>query len=82
MTLLTKILIYLCLCVLYRSRQINQLFILKTLQTLKISKYRNRISEKINKHEKRLKWFLFWPVIDIYEWYENWKENRNRDNKF
>ena len=33
--------------------------------------------EKIDKKEKRLNWFLFWPLIDIYEWYEDWKTDRS-----
>ena len=81
MSIVTQILIYLCFCLLYRQRQENHLFILKSLQTLKISKYRNNISSKINKYEKRSKWFLLWPLIDLYECYENYKENRGRNNK-
>lgn len=65
----------------YRQRQLQHIFLLKSLQTLKISKYRNKIIEKIQRREKRFKWFLFWPLIDIYEWYENWQENRNRNFK-
>jgi hypothetical protein len=79
--MITKTIIYLCFCLMYRQRKENQLFILKTLQTLKISKYRNRIVEKIQKYEKRSKLFLFWPLVDLYEWYENYKENRNRASK-
>ena len=79
MSIITQILIYLCLCFLYRSRQLNNLFILKSLQTLKISKYRTKISEKIKNHGRRLRWFLFWPLIDLYEMYEDYKENRSRD---
>lgn len=75
------ILIYLSLCLLYRSKQSNQIFVLKILQTLKISKYRVEISKTISKYEKRFKWFLFWPLIDIYEYYEDWQENRNRNSK-
>ena len=63
----------------YRQRQLQNIFLLKSLKTLKISKHRNEIGRKIERHEKRFKWFLFWPLIDIYEWYENWKENRNRN---
>ena len=81
MSKLTVILFYLCLCLMYRSRQLNYIFILKSLQTLKISKYRNDISLKIKKHEKRFKWFLIWPIIDMYEWYENWQKNRNSNIK-
>ena len=77
----TLILIYLSLCLLYRSKQSNQIFVLKILQTLKISKYRVEISKTISKYEKRFKWFLFWPLIDIYEYYEDWQENRNRNSK-
>jgi hypothetical protein len=66
---------------LYRQRQLQYIFILRSLQTLKISKYREDISNKINKHEKRFKWFLFWPLLDMYEWYENWQANRNRNIK-
>ena len=65
----------------YRNRQSNQIFILKSLQTLKISKYRVDISNKIKKYEYRLKWFLIWPLVDIYEWYENYKKNRDRNTK-
>ena len=65
----------------YRSRQLNHIFILRSLQTLKISKYRGKISRSIEKHEKRLKWYLAWPLIDMYEWYEDWKENRDRNIK-
>ena len=65
----------------YRNRQLNHIFILRSLQTLKISKYRNKISIQIKKHEKRFKWFLIWPLIDLYEWYEDWQANRNRNNK-
>ncbi len=75
------ILFYLFLCLMYRSRQLNHIFILRSLQTLKISKYRNEISLKIQKHEKRFKWFLIWPIIDMYEWYENWQKNRNSNIK-
>ena len=82
MLISTQILIYLCLCLLYRGRQINQIFVLKSLQTLKISKYRTKITSKIKKHEQRIKWFLFWPLIDLYEWYEDKKENRNSNTKF
>ena len=81
MSIITQILIYLCFCLMYRQRQLHWIFILRSLQTLKISKYRNKMTGKIKKHEKRFKWFLFWPIIDIYEWYENWKENRNRNNQ-
>jgi hypothetical protein len=77
MSVITQIIIYLCFCIMYRQRQSQWIFTLKSLQTLKIAKYRNEIVAKIQKHEKRFKWFLFWPVIDIYEWYENWQKNRN-----
>ena len=65
----------------YRSRQLNHIFILRSLQTLKINKYRGKISRSIEKHEKRSKWYLAWPLIDLYEWYEDWKENRDRNIK-
>ena len=66
---------------LYRQQEIQHIFILKSLQSLKINKYRNKITEKIISQEKRIKWFLFWPIINIYEYYENWQENRNRNTK-
>ena len=66
---------------LYRQRQLQWIFTLRSLETLKISKYRNEIRIRIQKHEKRFKWFLIWPLINIYEWYENWQENRNRNTK-
>jgi hypothetical protein len=81
MSVTTQLIIYLCFCMLYRQRQLQYIFILRSLQTLKISKYREDISNKINKHEKRFKWFLFWPLLDMYEWYENWQANRNRNIK-
>ena len=81
MTALSIILCYLCLCIMYRNRQNNYIFILRALSTLKISKYREKISFRIAKHEKRLKWYLIWPLIDLYEWYEDWKENRSRNTK-
>ena len=65
----------------YRYNQINHIFILRSLQTLKISKYRDEINLKIVKHERRFKWFLIWPLIDLYERYENWQADRNRNNK-
>ena len=65
----------------YRQRQLQNIFILKSLQTIKINKHRNQIAEKIEKHEKRFKWFLIWPLIDMYEWYENWQKNRNSNAK-
>ena len=65
----------------YRHRQLNHIFILRSLQTLKISKYRDEINLKIVKYEKRFKWFFVWPLIDLYEWYEDWQANRNRNNK-
>ena len=76
---MTQVLIYLCFCMLYRQRQLQYIFILRSLQTLKISKYREDITSKIAKHENRFKWFLFWPILDMYEWYENWQTNRNRN---
>ena len=81
MNLITTLLIYFCLCLLYRNRQLNYIFILRSLQTLKISKYRDEISEKIKKYEKRLNWFLIWPLIDLYEWYKDWQTNRSRNSK-
>ena len=80
MSMITLLLFYFCLCSLYRNRQINQIFILKSLQTLKINKYRKQITEKVKKHETRLKWFFLWPIVDLYELYEDWKENRNRNS--
>ena len=67
----------------YRNRQINYVFILRSLQTLKISKYRNDISLRIAKHERRFKLYLIliWPLVDLYEWYEDWKKDRNRNTK-
>ena len=76
---MTQVLIYLCFCMLYRQRQLQYIFILRSLQTLKISKYREDITSKIAKYENRFKWFLFWPILDMYEWYENWQTNRNRN---
>ena len=65
----------------YRQRQQQYIFILSTLSTLKISKYRNKISLRIKKHKRRFKWFIVWPLIDLYEWYEDWKENRDSNIK-
>ena len=79
MSVTSIILIYLCFCMLYRQRQLQYIFILRSLQTLKISKYRNDISLKITKHERRFKWYLFWPLVDLYEWYEDFQTNRNRN---
>ena len=81
MSITTMIIIYLCFCMQYRFRQLNHIFILRSLQTLKISKHRDEINLKIIRHEKRFKWFLFWPLIDLYEWYEDWKTNRDRNAK-
>lgn len=81
MTLITQTILYLCICFLYRRQQLDYLFTLKSLQTLKISKHRNQINKKIKSIENKYKWFLFWPALDIYEWYENWQENRNRNIK-
>ena len=81
MPVTTMIIIYLCFCLMYRNRQLSHIFILRSLQTLKISKYRDDISLRIVKHERRFKWFLVWPLIDLYEWYEDWQANRNRNNK-
>jgi len=81
MSVTTVIIIYLCFCLMYRNRQLSHIFILRSLQTLKISKYRDDISLRIAKHERRFKWFLVWPLIDLYEWYEDWKTDRNRNNK-
>ena len=79
MSVTSIILIYLCFCMLYRQRQLQYIFILRSLQTRKISKYRNDISLKITKHERRFKWYLFWPLVDLYEWYEDFQTNRNRN---
>ena len=81
MSIATLIIIYLCFCLMYRNRQLSYIFILRSLQTLKISKYRDKISLRIIKLERRFNWFLIWPLIDLYEWYEDWKENRDRNNK-
>ena len=81
MPITTIVIIYLCFCLMYRNRQLSHIFILRSLQTLKISKYRDKISLQIIKHEKRFKWYLIWPLIDLYEWYENWKENRDSNTK-
>ena len=81
MSILLVALTYFLLCLLYRQRQSQWIFLLQTLQTLKINKYRNRIAQKIEKHEKRSKLFLFWPIIDLYEWYESWQANRSSNIK-
>ena len=81
MSVTTVIIIYLCFCLMYRNRQLSHIFILRSLQTLKISKYRDKISLRIIKLERRFNWFLIWPLIDLYEWYEDWKENRDRNAK-
>jgi hypothetical protein len=81
MTLVTYFLIYLCLCLMHKNRNLNQIFILKSIQALKINKYRNKINIKIKKCEYRLKFFLIWPLIDIYELYEDFKENRASNTK-
>ena len=81
MPITTMIIIYLCFCLMYRNRQLSYIFILRSLQTLKISKYRDKISLRIIKLERRFNWFLIWPLIDLYEWYEDWKENRDRNAK-
>jgi hypothetical protein len=78
---ITMFLMYLGMCLLYRSRQANQVFILKILQSLKSNKHRNKINQKIKNHEKRHRWFFAWPIIDLYERYEDWKEDRNRNVK-
>ena len=75
------ILFYIFLCLLYRNRQLNYIFILRSLQTLKINKHRDAIKARIEKHDRRFKWYFVWPLIDLYEWYENWKENRDRNIK-
>ena len=72
---------YFCLCLLYRQRQQQHIFVLKALHTLKISKCRDKILNNILKNEKRFKLFLIWPLVDIYECYENWQENRSRITK-
>jgi hypothetical protein len=81
MSLVELLVIYLFLCLMYRNRQLSYIFILRSLQTLKISKYRDDIVVRIEKHEKRFKWYLIWPLIDLYEWYEDWQKNRNRNTK-
>lgn len=81
MSITTMIMIYLCFSMMYRQRNLQFIFLLRSLQTLKISKYRVAISKKIENHEKRFKWFLFWPILDMYEWYENWQANRGRNTK-
>lgn len=77
--LITQIIIYLFLSIMYRQRQCQHIFILKSLQTLKISKYRDAILKKIEKHNNRSKFFIIWPALDMYDWYENWQEDRNRN---
>lgn len=77
MNLTGYILIYFCFALIYRSRKINEIFILKSLQTLKISKYRSSIEKNLKHAERQLKWFFIWPAIDLYGWYENWKENKS-----
>jgi hypothetical protein len=81
MSLVELLVIYLFFCLMYRNRQLSYIFILRSLQTLKISKYRDDIVVRIEKHEKRFKWYLIWPLIDLYEWYEDWQKNRNRNTK-
>ena len=81
MTLVTILIIYFLTCLLYRNNLIKHIFILRALQTLKINKYRNQISLEIKKNEKRFKWYIIWPVISLYEWYEDWQKNRNRNTK-
>ena len=81
MSVVTLFLIYLLLCLIYRSRQANQIFVLKALQSIKANKYRKKIDEKIKNHTKRYKWFFFWPIIDLYEWYEDWQANRSQNIK-
>ena len=53
--LITFIIFYILMCLLYRNSKKNQIFILKCLQTLKISKFRNEIVLQIVKYENRLK---------------------------
>ena len=72
---------YLISCITYRGQQKSELFILKSLQTLKISKYRENIYLRIQRHEKRIKLFYCWPAIELYELYEDWQANRNRNTK-
>ena len=81
MSITTMIIIYLCFCLMYRNRQLSHIFILRSLQTLKISKYRDDIRLRIARHERRFKWYIVWPLIDLYEWYEDWKKDRNRNIK-
>ena len=65
----------------YRNRQIQQIFILKSLSGLKINKRRTEINETIKKYENRSKYFLIWPLVDLYEWYEHFKTNRGSNTK-
>jgi hypothetical protein len=81
LAIIVLLLSYFSISLIYRNNQIDQIFILRVLSILKINKYRNKISDLIAKHEKRKKWFLFWPTIQIYEQYESWKKNRNRNIK-
>lgn len=76
---LVLLLSYFSISLIYRNNQVDQIFILRALSSLKINKYRNKIYELIIQHEKRKKWFLLWPIIQVYEKYENWKKNRNRN---
>lgn len=76
-SIITFFLIYLLSCYLDKSMQTNHLFLLKCIQTLKINKFRNTISSDIKIYERRKKWFLIWPIIRLYEGYENWQKNRN-----
>ena len=72
---------YICISLIYRSSHLNHIFVLKTLKLLKTNKYRDKIARKIIIYEKRINWFIFWPILEVYEWYENWQENRDRNIK-
>jgi len=79
--IITLIIMYLISCIRDRRQQLNELFILKSLQTLKISKYRENIYFRIQRREKRIKLFYCWPAIELYELYEDWQKNRSRNTK-
>ena len=38
-------------------------------------------SKKVKNDEKKIKWFLIWPIIDLHEWYEEYKKDKNGDIK-
>ena len=81
LAIIVLLLSYFSISLIYRNNQVDQIFILRALSSLKINKYRNKISELIIQHERRKKWFLLWPTIQVYEKYESWKKNRNRNIK-